>query len=665
MMGRFLTSSQRAYLKLIGFFFAMALLARTAFFCGFYADGSSAKIASLLKAFYLGLKFDLRVSIMIAFPVAVFSLAARRKFLSWRGWPKLSSIFYTLVSVLILGVYGADWGYYSYLRTRLSASVIELILEDPLVSLRMVWESYPVVTGALLLTVASFFIYRFLKRVIFNYDMGLRPAPRKLSLALIILLSLAGLYGKLAYYPLRWSEAFFANDRFVASLGLNPIHYFFDTYKNRQKGHDLALVKKYYPAVARHLGVMDLDEKNLNFKRVQPPTPLGDFAKKPNVIVFVMESLTAHRMEVFGNPTGATPFMDETAKKGMLFTNFYTPSESTARGIFALITSVPDVNRAGSSSRNPLIVEQNTAFNAFAGYEKYFFIGGSANWGNIRGILKNNIEGLRLFEEGMYDSPRVDVWGLSDYHLFSEAFEILSKAKSPFIAVIQSSGFHRPYTIPEDRGEFEVVSDPKIDIKKWGWSSLEEYNSMRFTDYAFGEFMKRFQKSPFSQNTLTALLGDHGLRDSGSNNLTPTQIKFATERFHVPLIFHWPSYLGPRLNKTVASQVDVLPTLAAMTGHPFFNTGMGRNLFDKELMEKSPYTMSYVYYKNPHQIFLFGRDHFVTGTPEKVDSLFDLRAKTAPQNSKDSNGALFEEMEHLTNGLYQSSQYLLYHNRRE
>ena len=131
---------------------------------------------------------------------------------------------------------------------------------------------------------------------------------------------------------------------------------------------------------------------------------------------------------------------------------------------------MPDIELNKTSSRNPLVVRQHTIINAFKGYDKYYFLGGSANWGEIRGLLLHNIPGLHVFEEGSYSSPRVDVWGISDLNLFEEANKVLRKKKGkPFFAIIQTSGNHKPYTIPDDNRGFKVLAADEDEVVKYGF----------------------------------------------------------------------------------------------------------------------------------------------------------------------------------------------------
>ena len=49
---------------------------------------------------------------------------------------------------------------------------------------------------------------------------------------------------------------------------------------------------------------------------------------------------------------------------------------------------------------------------------------------------------------------------------------------------------------------------------------------------------------------------------------------------HVPLLFYAPYLLHPQREKQVASQIDVLPTIAGMIQEPYTNTTLGRDLLD-------------------------------------------------------------------------------------
>ena len=125
----------------------------------------------------------------------------------------------------------------------------------------------------------------------------------------------------------------------------------------------------------------------------------------------------------------------------------------------------------------------------------------------------NNIDKLYLYEEQDYKAPKIDVWGISDKNLLLEANEIMKKKKSPFFAIIQTAGNHRPYTIPkEDQAAFKKISFPADTLRKYGFETNEEMNAFRYTDYCFQQFFGAAQKGDYFDNTIFVFVGDHGIR---------------------------------------------------------------------------------------------------------------------------------------------------------
>ena len=119
---------------------------------------------------------------------------------------------------------------------------------------------------------------------------------------------------------------------------------------------------------------------------------------------------------------------------------------------------------------------------------------------------------LHLLEESAWKAPNVDVWGISDLDLFRESIGVLDACEKPFVAVIQTAGFHRPYTIPKDNAGFVVKDASPELIKNYGYANAEEYNSLRFSDHALGEFFRLASTQPWFKDTIFAIVGeDFGL----------------------------------------------------------------------------------------------------------------------------------------------------------
>jgi hypothetical protein len=66
---------------------------------------------------------------------------------------------------------------------------------------------------------------------------------------------------------------------------------------------------------------------------------------------------------MWGNPLNTTPYFNELCKQGVFFDHCFSPSYGTARGVWATVTGIPDVETANTASRNPAAVDQHTIIN--------------------------------------------------------------------------------------------------------------------------------------------------------------------------------------------------------------------------------------------------------------------------------------------------------------
>jgi phosphoglycerol transferase MdoB-like AlkP superfamily enzyme len=98
------------------------------------------------------------------------------------------------------------------------------------------------------------------------------------------------------------------------------------------------------------------------------------------------------------------------------------------------------------STRIPLALSQHTIVNNCEGYDKHYFLGGSPEFNNFGGLLKN-IDNLQMHAEGSFASPKINVWGISDKDLFMQANDVFKNETKPFFAIVHTSDNHRPYMI--------------------------------------------------------------------------------------------------------------------------------------------------------------------------------------------------------------------------
>ena len=638
---------------------------RLAFYYYFSDPLSPLSTYDFWMSLWLGGRFDLRMVVLMIAPLF---------FIGWIPYlspfkNKIAKYFWltylTLMFTVYMFFYAVDFGYYAYLGTRLDFTATRLLIDFG-TAMEMVWESYHVIwifigyaaaVGAFSWLVNKLFLY-IQKRENVHYSLLQKIIVGFVSFFIVFAMG----WGKLNQYPLRWSDASFSKHPFAAQLTYNPIHYFFDTWKNGRISYDANKVRKYYDVMASYLGVVHKDKDKLYFKReAKPINPVG---KKPNVVIVIMESFASYKSSVSGNPIDPSPYLKKYADKGWYFKNYFTPTVGTARSIYATLTSLPDVELHGTSSRNPLIVNQHSILEDFKGYRKLYFIGGSASWGNIRGMLNESMDNLDLYEEERYSAPRTDVWGVSDADLAIEANKVLVKEKEPFVAVIQTSGNHRPYTIPENDHGFKVRKDvPLKEVKKYGFRSLEEYNSFRFLDYSVGLFMKEAEKSDYFKNTIFVFWGDHGI-DGYSNHVAPGESTSNLDlgSYRVPFVIYSPMIKEHKVIDTVMSELDALPSIASLAGIDYTATTLGRNIFDPQFKD-SHFAYTMLNRADP-TLGLVGKE-FYYRKAGKFEGLYKIDSKDPMTDHSKEHPELFNEMKTLTHGIFETAKYIPYFNKRQ
>ncbi len=578
---------------------------------------------------------------------------------------KIYKIYFLIATIILVFFYVIDFQHFDYLRQRLNASIINYT-EDAKISASMVWESYPIwgmLTIIILSSAAIYFIvlslFKRMKNRVYRGGTILKVA---MGTVFALLLGF-GMFGKFNQYPLRWSDAFVFKNDFKANLALNPIQSFLSTMQFRHSSYDPEKVKEEYSLMSEYLNISNPDKENLNFKRVHQSV---SNKPGPNVVVIICESFSSYKSGIGGNPFNTTPYFDELAKNGIFFDRCFTPAYGTARGVWSTITGIPDVEYPNTASRNPAYVNQHSIIGDYEGYEKLYFIGGSSSWANIRGLLTNNIPGLKLYEEENFKSEAKDVWGISDKRLFMESNALLKEQTDRFFAVIQMADNHRPYTIPEeDKVDFLLESHPIDSLKLFGFQNNEELNAFRYMDYAIKEYMEAAKKEAYFDNTIFVFIGDHGIKGDAGELFPKAWESQGLSAHHVPLVFYAPALLQPARISNTCSQVDLLPSVSALAGISFVNTTLGKNLFDTLAPD--------LRFKNNAFIFDPGIKSIGMVTDEYFYSHNLLSGKEVYLSSKD-NAPLGQTpavekdkslLKTLTEAYYETARYLLYNNKKE
>jgi phosphoglycerol transferase MdoB-like AlkP superfamily enzyme len=292
-------------------------------------------------------------------------------------------------------------------------------------------------------------------------------------------------------------------------------------------------------------------------------------------------------------------------------------------------------------------------------------MGGSAGWANIRGFLQLNIHDLTITELDDLNSPRLDVWGVSDHDLFKEShqiFENLDK-KKPFFAIIQTATNHRPYSIPKNVKGFQIKNLSKEQVTPAGFNSVDQYNAMRLLDHAVGEYFSYAKNSNYYDNTIFFLFGDHGTSDPWAEHMPLSDYELSLRSYHVPLIIYGS---GLKEKGVISSDIsmlpDLMPTVAGFAGISYHNQTLGHDLMSLKDNQES-YALIVGKDRGYPTIGIVGKQYYLTMYHDGTNiKLYDLQSLGSPNDIKGNHPDVTMHYSRLVQALYETSKYMLYHN---
>jgi membrane-anchored protein YejM (alkaline phosphatase superfamily) len=153
-----------------------------------------------------------------------------------------------------------------------------------------------------------------------------------------------------------------------------------------------------------------------------------------------------------------------------------------------------------------------------------------------------------------------NIWGVADEDLFTLSLRELDRRAAvgrPFFAHVMTTSNHRPFTYPE--GRIDVPSGSGRD------------GAVKYTDWAIGDFIDRARTRPWFDDALFVIVADHCASSRGKTDLP-------IERFHIPMIVYAPRHVAPGRVDTLASQIDVAPTLLAMLNFSYRSRFFGQDI---------------------------------------------------------------------------------------
>ena len=299
--------------------------------------------------------------------------------------------------------------------------------------------------------------------------------------------------------------------------------------------------------------------------------------RRLNVVLVSVESLSAEFLGDFGNSKGLTPNLDRLAHEGLLFTHLYATGTRTVRGLEALTLSVPPTPGQAIVKR-PDNADLFTIGEVFKskGYEALYLYGGYGYFDNMNAFFSGN--GYTVVDRTALSSTEIhfeNIWGVADEDLFTLSLRELDARHArgtPFFAHVMTTSNHRPFTYPAGR----------IDIPP----KTGRDGGVKYTDYAIGRFIDQARTKPWFAQTMFVIVADHTHNGRGRQELPP-------EAYHIPMIIYAPGWVAPGRVDSIASQIDVAPTLLALLNMSYDSRFFGQDILSEGRAHQRAFMSNY------------------------------------------------------------------------
>ncbi len=238
--------------------------------------------------------------------------------------------------------------------------------------------------------------------------------------------------------------------------------------------------------------------------KLNPETPIScveSLPKKMNVIILMVESLSAYQSNFFSRINSWTPNIDRIASENTAFTNFFANGFTTEDGEISLLTGRLPIYPPSNYSETG-----GTSFNGFynvsdalpkiyneKGYVTEFLTTSDLAFSNT-GVWAKSIGFQRVtgHESAYFDSWRRSIFNAApDEALFKLALERIDEYDNEsYFLFLKTVSTHHPFVHPETK----IKSEAEV---------------FRYTDRQIGLFYDNLHKTGFFNNGVLIIVGDH------------------------------------------------------------------------------------------------------------------------------------------------------------
>lgn len=584
-MGKFKISGRfSTFFAFVIWFLMMSFLLRIVFML-WQQDDVSWHIVAVFRTLLTGLFFDIGTISFFLLPAALYYYVIPNRFIgSWLD--RFFVLLFTALGVFIfVFAFFAELTFWDEFKSRFNFIAVDYLIYTHEV-VANIEQSYPLpvlIAGILAFTVLVLVIFH--SRRIFHRTFHEKSDLRQRS---ILFASVAGIALFYAYFITNF-QAEWSPNRYNSEISKSGVYSFFAAFRNNQMQF-----KEFYSSVDDRKAFRIVKQKlygpNLVFAENDDSihrtiTDTLASNQNRNVVLILVESLSAKFMREFGNKQNITPFLDSLAQQSIFFNNLYATGTRTVRGMEAVTLCIPPTP-GQSIVKRPENHNLYTISSVF-GKRRYtcnFFYGGDGYFDNMNSYFGGN--GFNIYDRGrgsvLSDDIRMqrhniednevtfeNAWGICDEDIFNKMLKVADaqyKRKQPFFNFVMTTSNHRPYTYPANK----VIIPP----------GMSREGAVQYTDYALKRLFEKAKTKPWFSNTVFVIVADHCASSAGKDEID-------IANYHIPaFIVNLPEGQKTKVEKQ-CSQIDLFPTLFGLMHWNYESDFFGKNVFDPDFEQRA------------------------------------------------------------------------------
>ncbi len=329
------------------------------------------------------------------------------------------------------------------------------------------------------------------------------------------------------------------------------------------------------------------------------PLHAGEEAlQKPNIVFIISDDQGAGDYGFMQHPHIRTPHIDKLAAQSLAFRRGFVPSSVCCPSLASIITglyphqhrvtsndppSPPAANARGGRGTTPELTAQWNAMLDHvptlprlltkAGYDSFqtgkWWHGDFPHGGFTHGMTqgsRHGDEGLAIGRNGL--KPVYDF--IADSR----------RQQKPFFVWYAPMMPHTPHTPPERLIQKYAAKTDSPHVARY-WAMCEWF------DETCGELLSHLDREKLAENTIVIYVTDNGwIQSPSSASFAPKNKTTPFDAGHrTPILVRWPGRVVPAKSDSLASSIDIVPTVLAALGLPAPQGIKGINLLDTKAVE--------------------------------------------------------------------------------